>query len=85
MHFSSTKRRWILTGIISYGYRCALRDYTGVFTRISVYLNWIKLIVGNDGLVTIEESNAIVNHPSNVIIIIVLTLISFFSYRTNCL
>jgi secreted trypsin-like serine protease len=78
MHFSTNKRRWILTGIISYGYRCALRDYTGVYTRISVYLNWIKLIVGNDGLVTIEESKAIINHPSNVIIIIVLTLISLF-------
>jgi secreted trypsin-like serine protease len=78
MHFSTHKRRWILTGIISYGYRCALRDYTGVYTRISVYLNWIKLIVGNDGLVTIEESKAIINHPSNVIIIIVLTLISLF-------
>jgi len=82
MHFSSRKRRWILTGIISYGYRCALRDYTGVYTRISVYINWIKSIAGNDGIVTVEESKAIVSNTSNVIIIIALTLISlvYFLY-----
>ncbi|UJR25865.1 hypothetical protein I4U23_007215 [Adineta vaga] len=53
MQFSAINRRWILTGIISYGYRCGLRDYIGVYTRISVYIDWIKLIVGNDGIVII--------------------------------
>jgi hypothetical protein len=77
MHFSTRKRRWILTGIISYGYRCALRDYTGVFTRISVYTEWIKSIVGNDGIVTVEENKAILSITSNVILIIVLTLVYF--------
>ena len=45
MYFSPSKRRWILTGIISYGYQCDLREYAGVYTRISVYVNWIKSIV----------------------------------------
>ncbi len=76
MHFSTKQRRWILTGIISYGYRCALRDYAGVYTRISVYTDWIKSIVGNDGIITIEESNAIVSKRFNLIIIITLFLIS---------
>ena len=76
MHFSTTQSRWILTGIISYGYRCALRDYAGVYTRISVYTDWIKSIVGNDGIITVEESTAIVSKRFNLIIIITLFLIS---------
>jgi secreted trypsin-like serine protease len=76
MYFSTKKGRWILTGIISYGYRCALRDYAGVYTRISVYIDWIKSIIDNDGIVTIEESRAIPTKASNLIIIIALSLIS---------
>jgi len=80
MHFSTEKRRWILTGIISYGYRCALREYAGVYTRISVYVDWIKSIVNNDGIVMVEESNAIVSNTSNIIIIIILTLASLIYF-----
>jgi len=82
MHFSTRKRRWILTGIISYGYRCALREYAGVYTRISVYIDWIQSIVDNDGIVTVEESKAILNNTSNIIIIIALPLMSlvYFLY-----
>ena len=80
MHFSTRKRRWILTGIISYGYRCALRDYTGVYTRVSMYIDWIKSIVGNDGIVTVEENNANVGHTSNVIMIGTLLLTSLICF-----
>jgi secreted trypsin-like serine protease len=58
MQFSADKRRWILTGIISYGDQCALRDYVGVYTRISVYIDWIKSVVGHDGLVIVEENSS---------------------------
>ena len=77
MHFSNRKRRWILVGIISYGYRCTLRNYIGVYTRISVYIDWIKSIVNNDGIVTIEESYGIMNKLSHSMIIIILLLIIF--------
>lgn len=58
MQFSEDKRRWVLTGIISYGDQCALRDYVGVFTRISVYVDWIKSVVGRDGLVIVEANSS---------------------------
>ncbi|CAF3847745.1 unnamed protein product [Adineta steineri] len=80
MYFSTHKQRWILTGIISYGYRCALRDYTGVYTRISMYIDWIKLIVGYDGIVIVEESNAIINNRSNIRLLI---LLLYFLYLSN--
>jgi secreted trypsin-like serine protease len=57
MQFSNKQQRWILTGIISYGYQCALRDYVGVYTRVSVYIDWIKSITGNDGIVTVPENH----------------------------
>jgi len=76
MNFSTRQRRWLLVGIISYGYRCALRDYAGVYTRISVYIDWIESIVGNDGVVTVEESRAFVSNTSNILIVITLSLVS---------
>lgn len=73
MHFSIREQRWILTGIISYGYHCALRDYAAVYTRISVYLNWIKSIVGNDGIVIIQESHSSIHLPWHLFINLTLT------------
>ena len=82
MYFSKREQRWILTGIISYGYRCALRDYAGVYTRISVYLYWIKSIIGNDGIVTVRESQCSLNIPMHRTINLSLTLLSLF-YSTS--
>jgi len=80
MYFSPSKRRWILTGIISYGYQCDLREYAGVYTRISVYVNWIRSIVGNDGIVTVPESSAIISNTSNRYTIFFLTLTILFCF-----
>ena len=34
--------RWILTGIVSYGYGCAEKGYPGVYVRVSAYYDWIQ-------------------------------------------
>ena len=75
MQFSEDKRRWVLTGIISYGDQCALRDYVGVFTRISVYVDWIKSVVGRDGLVIVEENSSPHLHANYIDILRVVILL----------
>ena len=75
MQFSQNKRRWILAGIISYGDQCALRDYVGVYTRISVYIDWIKSVVGNEGLVTVEENSSPCLSPYQIGILLVVILL----------
>jgi secreted trypsin-like serine protease len=33
---------WYLSGVVSFGDVCALRNHPGVYTRTSAYLNWIN-------------------------------------------
>ncbi|CAF1353689.1 unnamed protein product [Adineta steineri] len=48
MLFSNDK--WYLAGITSYGIGCALPEYAGVYTRVSVYEAWIKCFLENNTL-----------------------------------
>uniref|UniRef100_A0A1W7R8M0 CLIP domain-containing serine protease n=2 Tax=Aedes albopictus TaxID=7160 RepID=A0A1W7R8M0_AEDAL len=33
---------WTLEGVVSYGNRCGLEDWPGVYTRVQEYMNWIR-------------------------------------------
>lgn len=33
---------WNLEGVVSYGNRCGLEDWPGVYTRVQAYMNWIR-------------------------------------------
>lgn len=39
------QKQAVLTGLVSYGKRCASRDLGAIYTRVKKYLNWIKNIV----------------------------------------
>lgn len=43
---------WQLDGLTSYGYGCALADNPGVYTRVSMYIDWIQAIIGKPTVTT---------------------------------
>lgn len=54
MRFESVQRRWVLAGLASYGRGCGSPHYAGVYTRVATYIDWLRNIIGNDGLVKVE-------------------------------
>lgn len=55
---------WELIGITSYGKGCGRLNELGVYTRVSMYRNWIDLTRRNLD----DYSRRLVNQPSNVFI-----------------
>jgi secreted trypsin-like serine protease len=57
----SPNRQWIVAGITSFGYGCAIPGYAGIYTRVAFYSDWIRNIAGiNDwvnyhDLIVVEE------------------------------
>lgn len=37
----------IVIGVVSYGHKCAKRDYPGVYQAIAPYLRWIEETIGS--------------------------------------
>jgi secreted trypsin-like serine protease len=48
----------MVAGVTSYGNGCGESIHAGVYTRISMYMDWIKSIVGKDCVVTTGENSA---------------------------
>lgn len=38
----TASRQWLLVGLTSFGEGCAQPRYSGAYTRVAVYENWIK-------------------------------------------
>jgi hypothetical protein len=46
MIFTSSEQ-WVLVGLTSFGYGCAKPGYSGVYTRIPVYIDWINSFINH--------------------------------------
>jgi secreted trypsin-like serine protease len=48
MYFSPLKHQFEVIGIISFGTGCGHANHSGIYTRVSAYLDWIESIIKND-------------------------------------
>ncbi len=78
MYYSYEYRQWMIAGITSYGRECGLSEYAGVYTRVSMYIDWIKSIVGKDGVVIAGENGANRSTISHLLYIVLLSCFVLF-------
>jgi len=45
MYFDTNTFQWILAGITSYGNGCGHSNFAGIYTRVSVYHEWIESVL----------------------------------------
>jgi hypothetical protein len=69
MRYAPDQHRWVLAGITSYGIGCGLPYSAGVYTRVSIYVDWISSIVGKNGMVVVEQNKGNIDCISKLVII----------------
>lgn len=50
MVFDERNQAWNVAGIISYGNGCAIADSPGVYTRVSMYVDWIETYTNSSSI-----------------------------------
>ncbi|CAF0891926.1 unnamed protein product [Adineta ricciae] len=57
MLYSSLTKQWILVGLTSSGYRCAMAGYSGIYTRVAVFKDWIESYTNESYWVEMDDSS----------------------------
>lgn len=50
MIYDRSVRAWHIAGIISYGYGCARPENPGVYTRVSMFVDWIEQQINSSSI-----------------------------------
>ncbi len=51
MKFTSS-RRWVVAGVTSFGKGCGRAQYSGVYTRVAFYSDWINATINAEDVLT---------------------------------
>ena len=72
LYYSEQYRRWIIAGITSSGRACGGNVQPTVYTRVSVYTDWIQSVLSGDGMElrekihpTVHEHRMLVTSSTN--------------------
>lgn len=71
MYYSSYYRQWLMAGITSYGDGCGKSDRAGIYTRISRYIDWIRSITGQEGIVIVGDNASSIPLKSDILFSVV--------------
>lgn len=67
--YNATSSKWILGGITSWGTGCADKNYPGVYTRVTAFVQWIQSIVSNTNVrlsVIVSGNGIVTSSPAGV-------------------
>lgn len=42
---SEDGNQWVLVGVTSFGYKCAVAQRPGVYVRVAMFVDWIQEII----------------------------------------
>jgi secreted trypsin-like serine protease len=74
MIYDSNSDTWNIAGITSYGYGCALAESPGVYTRVSMFVNWITAHMDDE----YSGSRASMKSISNGFLLLIFCIHLFF-------
>ncbi len=79
MMFTSDNQ-WVLVGLTSFGYGCARQDYSGVYTRVAAYQDWIKSFTNDSYWITVNSRANIVLTSLNRLFFFIAPLIILVAF-----
>jgi chymotrypsin len=81
MRFESTQKRWLLAGVTSFGLGCGDPRYSGVYTRVSVYRNWLHSVINDTFIESLGDldSSATENYYNICIALLSVVQLCFIS------